>query len=346
MRRRAERASGSRLPASAARLQGHDGDDQRAIRGNFFGHSSFQTKSSAWDPRHLSSRRPAIPASRPVASRRSWPFAGLPIVRRRAASARRSCPFAVVAVRPMRCRSCSGCPTLPEARQRRRLSAPIGSTRPWIGIAMWCATGVLAVVAAVLIFTGKPESPPPADEAPQWQRRFGRDRQYRPLSRTSATLAVRECASDPSVEATARVAGGRRDQSVKPSDGSSAAPAGATLRGAAHGRSARATGRPRHRLPSDTAPAGGLPRRPAPGDMSPGGINSGQRRSGRHRSQAAADPGGGPSGSRRVPSDPWLHGGSAARPEQAPDRRCASAVRPNTARLDGGIRNLELRPTR
>ena len=60
-------------------------------------------------------------------------------------------------------------PDLSRAQSTPSPEQPVGSTRPWIGIAMWCATGVLAIVAAILILTGRPDSTPPTDQAPQWQ---------------------------------------------------------------------------------------------------------------------------------------------------------------------------------
>ena len=56
---------------------------------------------------------------------------------------------------------------LPELHSSDRLSAAgtTNLTRPWIGTAMWCGTGVLGVVAAVLLLTGRPESSRPTNEA-------------------------------------------------------------------------------------------------------------------------------------------------------------------------------------
>ena len=51
-------------------------------------------------------------------------------------------------------------------------SPPSASTAPvrnWFGMALWAASGVLAVVTVVLILVGKPNSSPTSDEAPPWQ---------------------------------------------------------------------------------------------------------------------------------------------------------------------------------
>jgi hypothetical protein len=202
--------------------------------------------------------------------------------------------------------------------------APAGSTRPWIGIAMWCATGVLAVVAVVLIFTGKPESPPPADEASQ--RRAG----------SAATGGTDHSPS-------AGDAGGAM-RSDRPVEATAGAPAvDATHRWAADGSSATqppATAP----LPSDATSTEGRPPSIAPGNTFPGGPIPGNTVPG-----SSVPPGGqrGPMGDSSAPtglSDPWPPEGPATDQSKL-QTEVRSAVRPNTARFDGGIRNLELRPS-
>jgi hypothetical protein len=46
---------------------------------------------------------------------------------------------------------------------------PSGLNHPWIGMALWCASGVLAVLAVVLLLIGKPAPEISSDEAPAWQ---------------------------------------------------------------------------------------------------------------------------------------------------------------------------------
>jgi hypothetical protein len=229
---------------------------------------------------------------------------------------------------------------LPELDRRHDVPpkvTPVGSTRPWIGIAMWCATGALAVVAAVLILTGKPESPSPADEAPQWQTGsaasggsdhsagVGNDR-VAPLpgQRLDGTPG------SPAIEASGRQAPDRSNglQPDRPA-----------------WRSPGPSGQPSAVAPltSEVAPAGGFPPAVAPRDMLPGGSNSGSTAPG----SAPPDsnlPASGPRQPMANPgapaglSDPWP-------PDQSKlQSDVRSALRPTGVRLDG-IQNLETRPT-
>jgi hypothetical protein len=60
-------------------------------------------------------------------------------------------------------------PALGGAKSEQAAAASLSPPRPWIGVVMWCVTGALAILAAVLIFTGKQETPAPTEEAPRWQ---------------------------------------------------------------------------------------------------------------------------------------------------------------------------------
>jgi hypothetical protein len=217
--------------------------------------------------------------------------------------------------------------------------AAVGTTRPWIGIVMWCATGALAVVAAVLIFTGKPESPPAADEAPQWR------------SDSAATGGPQN----------ARGAGdaGAVFDSGRPMDGAAGTPAantsssqmvngsGRASQGFFPGREHVPSGEPSAaaNFSSDPAPLGSPPSA-VPGAMIPAGSSPGNTAPG------SSLP---PSGQRQPPtnesSPPTGLDGEWPPAARLPDESKLqtngprSAVQPNTARLGGGIQYLETRPT-
>ena len=111
-------------------------------------------------------KRPAIRGIRLAASRRSWPSTSCQPPghgRERPVDAG---PFVW---RGRRGADRAPAPRIDPGQQTPPPAPTVGQTRPWIGIAMWCATGALAIVAAVLIFTGKQESTSTVEEAPQWQ---------------------------------------------------------------------------------------------------------------------------------------------------------------------------------
>ena len=237
----------------------------RAIRGTFLsGIRLSNPSSSAWDPRHLSNRRPAIPTSRPAASRRSWPFAGLPIGRRRAPAPSRSSANSPSSAAADSLPVVLRLPDLRRGRERRRLSHRRIDT-PWIGIAMWCATGVLAVVAAVLMFTGKPESSPTgrrgAAVASPVRPRHGRQRTIRRPSAMPVAAAVsgrRDCRRRRCGAAASPASGGAIGQRLQPG------PFHGVIAGTRQATAGRGA------FPNEPLPTGGLPPVPtrAPGDTS------------------------------------------------------------------------------
>ena len=303
-------------------------------------------------------RRPAIPASPAAASRRSWPFAGLPIGRHRVPAPSHTRlihsrlirshlpwrdPLPVVLKLPDLTRGQNDPPPV----------TPVGSTRPWIGIAMWCATGALAVLAAVLIFTGRPESAPPVDEAPAWQPG---------PPQTAATNHSPAAGTD-----------GGAALSAQPTDGAAPTP-GASPQQATDGTNATPSGpfpwrdREHSGQPADPAaagndaaagnvpPTGGLPPSNTPGNTIPGNAFP-----------SDATPGGtGPA--RRIPRARVRRAGCVNQPSLPADRPVLAireapeapppdqsklqtglrtAVRPNAAggaRLGGEIRNLDVSP--
>lgn len=166
-------------------------------------------------------------------------------------------------------------------------AAPESTRRPWFGIAMWCATGGLAVVAAVLIFTGRPEPTAPADEALPWQAGSamtananhaptvgdGGANSYPPFVHPVDRAAVVHPADPGSPQAA---------------DGSSDAPTG-PFPWRERGTSQQPVGAvpfPNDNAPAEAYPTGGLAPSLSPGDTIPGGPGpSGLR-------QPAAGPGG------------------------------------------------------
>jgi hypothetical protein len=215
-------------------------------------------------------------------------------------------------------------------------TAAAGSTRPWVGIAMWCATGVLAVLAAVLIFTGKPESAPPSDEAPQWKsERGGAGTDRTSINGTAGGASLPAQAVEGNAGAPAFDASGRRsaDQSSVDQAGSPSWPARGPV-------AEPAAASPRQ----DFAPAGSLPPSIGPGGVSAGGPMRG------NAAEGNSLPAGGPREPTANPSqptglsDPWPPEG------QPPDQSklqtgLRTAVRPNAVRLGGDIGKYEARPS-
>jgi hypothetical protein len=322
------RAGEQSVPAAAiARLggvlQGMTEIDQRASRGTLFWDirlsnqeqrmgSSSLVQQTPGDPSEPNSGEPTIMAFRRPADR---PASG-----GNAKAPAHSQSFGAADALPVVLRL----PDLARGPSAAPPVAPVGSKRPWIGIAMWCATGALAVVAVVLIFTGKPESPPPADEAPQWR-----------------TGSAATGGADHSPRAGDAGGAMRSDRPVEANAGSPAVDA--THRQAADGSSATQPPATAH-LPSDATPTGGRPPSFAPGNTFPGGPNPGNAAPG---SSVPADGQRRPTGDSSAPtglSDPWPPEGPATDQSKL-QTEVRSAVRPNTARFDGGIRHPELRPS-
>ena len=216
-------------------------------------------------------------------------------------------------------------PALTRGQQTPPPAPTVGQTRPWIGIAMWCATGALAIVAAVLIFTGKQESTSTVEEAPQWQ-----------------TGPVVSDSANPSGDG----ANGRWG-SGQPVDGS--AVDGAAAREAT-GRSSSSQTGPfpwREHVPTEQpAQAEAAPNGAAPANTYPAGASRPPFAPGTDPGAAGGlgpttDPGG-PAGL----GDPEASNGEPSDQSKL-QSNVRTATRPNPAggaRLDGGIRNLEARP--
>jgi hypothetical protein len=222
---------------------------------------------------------------------------------------------------------------------------PIASTRSWIGIAMWCVTGVLAVVAAVLIFTGKPESAVlPVDEAPAWRT----DATEAAVTNHSPSVgnAGRGFPSAQSVGGAAAASPVDR-ASPQGAEGWSATP---TNDGARTGASP-AGGPPPASAPrgTDGFPGDAFPRESIPGATAPGGTGSGGTGAG-GPGAGGAGPVGGPYPPPVAPNGSAGFGDSEAQnapPDQSKHQTSLrTATQPGTtggARLDG-IRNLDVSP--
>lgn len=230
--------------------------------------------------------------------------------------------------------------------------APSGSPRPWIGIAMWCATGALAVVAVVLIFTGKPENLPPADEAPRWQP--GASESDR--AEYSPSVGNAGQGFDPSQPADGVALAPAVGVTAPPATDDSSSFQSGTSTGQS-GEPADPAPFPNDVFPNDAVPTGappsyGLPPAMAPGDTLPGGTAPG---GGTGPGRAApAGPGGGllqpmvnPNGAAG-----YGDGNAGASVAPPPDQskvqttlRTARQSTPGGARFDGRIQNLVVRPS-
>jgi hypothetical protein len=241
---------------------------------------------------------------------------------------------------------------------------------------MWCATGILAIVAVVLIFTGKPETSPATDEAPQWQPAFTETAGTNPPAVASAmkgTVLIGQPAESPGamppVDAASPAATngppsgptgpfpwreqGTAGQTAVPGGYLNDAGSGTVPRTGAPGGELPPTNQLADPFPTDiipgTAPAGGnFPNGNVPAGVVPGAASpSGAPANGAPPAEADArnfyQPGMGPSGPAGF-GDP-----NGPPPDQSKlQTGLRTATRPGSpgggVRLDGDIHNLGVRP--
>ena len=301
--------------------------------------SSSLVQPTPGDPREPDSGEPTImafrrPADRPQSSGGSKAQSGKPL------------SFAAADALPVVLRL----PVITRGQSAPPPAAPVGAARPWIGIAMWCATGALAVVAAVLICTGKPDQPTPNDEAPQW-RADSPDTGGASHVKGVGAAATPSNSDPPATGPTGAPAAGATGPLA--AEGSNAAQSstfpwrgGELSRQSAADGSAPSDGTPRGAappsdLPPSMAPGGTIPGDNAPGSAAPGSILPGNTPPAGGLGQPTVSPSGPPTGL----SDPWPPPDQSKLQTNGP-RTAAQPNGPGGARFDGSIRTPALRPTR
>ena len=237
-------------------------------------------------------------------------------------------------------------------------AAPLAEgSNPLVGKLMWCATGILAIIAIMLLSTGKPESPRPLEPAPRWRAEESDPAatetapaapgvRLAPNGNASDLIGAAESGQQPASGGPWRAGA----QLVQPHDGSELEgnlpadqkpPGSASWPGDAWPGGYPDTAAPGHD-PASTPPAGSYPYpSTAPTDgtdppAGPPGVDS---------AEPQYDPWPGPP---QWPADARRGAAPVQSPIRTANRPDAQSTGPGTtpaAQLEGGIRNMDMSPS-